>query len=132
MRFKPILGAWALAAAGACAAQTKWDLPSGYPSTNFHTENLTQFAADVDKATPIQQALLKAGTDAEARGGVTSKAKNTEYLELLKKNSMKILAPSPQLTADMKKVGETMLQEWLQKAGPEGQAMVDAYRKLQP
>ncbi|HEX2011433.1 MAG TPA: TRAP transporter substrate-binding protein, partial [Roseateles sp.] len=31
-------------------AQTKWDLPSAYPATNFHTENLQQFAADVDKA----------------------------------------------------------------------------------
>jgi TRAP-type C4-dicarboxylate transport system substrate-binding protein len=32
------------------AAQTKWDLPSGYPASNFHTENLVQFASDVDKA----------------------------------------------------------------------------------
>jgi len=33
------------------AAQTKWDLPTAYPATNFHTENITQFASDVDKAT---------------------------------------------------------------------------------
>ena len=33
------------------AAQTKWDLPTAYPATNFHTENLKQFANDVDKAT---------------------------------------------------------------------------------
>ena len=32
-------------------AQTKWDLPAAYPATNFHTENLQQFANDVDKAT---------------------------------------------------------------------------------
>ncbi len=32
------------------AAQTKWDLPAGYAASNFHTENLVQFAADVDKA----------------------------------------------------------------------------------
>jgi TRAP-type transport system periplasmic protein len=32
-----------------CAAQTKWDLPNGYPSTNLHTENLVKFASDVDK-----------------------------------------------------------------------------------
>ena len=32
-------------------AQTKWDLPAAYPATNFHTENLTQFAKDVDAAT---------------------------------------------------------------------------------
>jgi len=31
-------------------AQTKWDLPAAYPATNFHTENLTQFAKDVDTA----------------------------------------------------------------------------------
>ncbi len=31
-------------------AQTKWDLPAAYPATNFHSENLAQFASDVDKA----------------------------------------------------------------------------------
>ena len=32
-------------------AQTKWDLPSGYGANTFQVQNLTQFAADVDKAT---------------------------------------------------------------------------------
>jgi TRAP-type C4-dicarboxylate transport system substrate-binding protein len=32
-------------------AQIKWDLPCAYPATNFHTENLVQFAQDVEKAT---------------------------------------------------------------------------------
>ena len=32
-------------------AQTKWDLPTAYPATNYHTENITQFAKDVDAAT---------------------------------------------------------------------------------
>jgi TRAP-type transport system periplasmic protein len=32
-------------------AQTKWDMPTGYAAANFHTENVRQFAADVDKAT---------------------------------------------------------------------------------
>ncbi|MEP7327998.1 MAG: TRAP transporter substrate-binding protein [Betaproteobacteria bacterium] len=32
-------------------AQTKWDLPTAYPPSNFHTENVVQFANDVDKAT---------------------------------------------------------------------------------
>ncbi len=43
-----------MALAGAAApvlAQTKWDLPAAYPASNFHTENLVQFAGDVDKAT---------------------------------------------------------------------------------
>ena len=33
------------------SAQTKWDMPTPYPDGNFHTRNVIQFAADVDKAT---------------------------------------------------------------------------------
>ena len=35
----------------AASAQTKWDMPTPYPDGNFHTKNVIQFAADVDKAT---------------------------------------------------------------------------------
>ncbi|MDB5891242.1 MAG: C4-dicarboxylate transporter substrate-binding protein [Polaromonas sp.] len=38
-------------ATGASMAQTRWDLPTAYPATNFHTENIAQFAKDVDAAT---------------------------------------------------------------------------------
>lgn len=37
--------------AGFAGAQTKWDMPTAYPATNFHTENAAQFAKDVDAAT---------------------------------------------------------------------------------
>ena len=37
---------------------------------------------------------------------------------------------SPQLQADMKKVGDTMLNDWLKKSGPDGQSLVDTYRKM--
>ena len=40
-----------LVIAGTASAQTKWDLPAAYPASNFHTENLVQFAKDVDTAT---------------------------------------------------------------------------------
>jgi len=79
----------------------------------------------LDAAT--RQAVLKAGADAETRGWALAKTKNTEYIDLLKKNGMTIITPSAQLKADMKKVGDTMLKEWLDKSGPEGKALVDAY-----
>jgi TRAP-type C4-dicarboxylate transport system substrate-binding protein len=50
MNFKPALITLALAGATGAFAQTKWDLPAAYPATNFHTENLVQFANDVEKA----------------------------------------------------------------------------------
>ena len=79
---------------------------------------------------PTQDALLKAGADAETRGWAASRKTNTEVLEKLKANGMSIIQPSAQLKADMKKVGDTMLKEWLEKAGPEGQQMVETYRKM--
>ena len=45
------VGATLLGLSSLASAQTKWDLPAGYPASNFHTENLVQFAADVEKAT---------------------------------------------------------------------------------
>jgi TRAP-type C4-dicarboxylate transport system substrate-binding protein len=78
---------------------------------------------------PTQDALMKAGADAEARGWAASQRVNKESLEKLKANGMTIHTPSAQLKADMKKVGDTMLKEWIEKAGPEGQQLVDAFRK---
>jgi TRAP-type C4-dicarboxylate transport system substrate-binding protein len=79
---------------------------------------------------PTQDAVLKAAADAETRGWAASRKANTETLEKLKAAGMQILQPGPQLKADMKKVGDQMLKEWLEKAGPEGQQLVDAYRKM--
>jgi len=78
---------------------------------------------------PTQDALLKAGADAETRGWTASRAENTRTLDLLKQNGMNIITPPAQLKTDMKKVGDTMLKEWLDKAGAEGQQVVDAFRK---
>lgn len=35
---------------GASHAQTKWDMPTPYPDTNFHTKNVKLFADDIAKA----------------------------------------------------------------------------------
>ena len=78
---------------------------------------------------PTQDALLKAAADAETRGWAASQKVNTDTLAILKTNGMAVEPPSAALKADMQKVGETMVKEWLEKAGPEGQAMLDAYRK---
>lgn len=37
--------------AGAAQAQTKWDMPTGYAAASFQTQNVQQFADEVDKAT---------------------------------------------------------------------------------
>ena len=49
-RIVALAAALGLVLAWPALAQTKWDLPTAYPANNFHTENLAQFATDVDKA----------------------------------------------------------------------------------
>jgi TRAP-type C4-dicarboxylate transport system substrate-binding protein len=78
---------------------------------------------------PTQDAVLKAAADAETRGWAESRKVNTDTLNTLKANGMTIAPPSAQLKADLQKVGETMVKEWLEKAGPEGKAMLDAFQK---
>ena len=41
----------AIALATAASAQTKWDLPTGYGANSFQTQNVQQFAAEVDQLT---------------------------------------------------------------------------------
>jgi len=36
---------------GSAQAQTKWDMPTPYPDSNFHTKNVKQFAEDIKAAT---------------------------------------------------------------------------------
>lgn len=104
----------------------KWYDTQAWLPKNAVIVNKAAFDA-LDK--PTQAALLKAAADAEARGWQMSKAENTRTINLLKQNGMEIVTPSPQLKADLKKVGDVMLKEWLDKAGPEGKALVDAYQK---
>jgi TRAP-type C4-dicarboxylate transport system substrate-binding protein len=81
----------------------------------------------LDAAT--KAAVQKAAADAETRGWAASQKANGETLDKLKAGGMQILPPPAALKADMKKVGDTMLKEWLEKAGPEGKQVVDAFNK---
>jgi TRAP-type C4-dicarboxylate transport system substrate-binding protein len=82
----------------------------------------------LDKGT--QAALLKAAADAEARGWKISEEKNTWYLEQLKTKGMTIEKPSERLMADLRKVGNLMLAEWLRKTGDAGRKVIEAYRNM--
>ena len=102
-----------------------YDLQAWLPK-NMVIVNKKAFDA-LDAAT--QAAVLKAAGDAQARGLAASKRVNVESQEKLKANGVQIMQPSAQLKADMKKVGDVMLSEWLEKTGAEGKSLVDAFRR---
>ncbi|HEY7787901.1 MAG TPA: TRAP transporter substrate-binding protein, partial [Casimicrobiaceae bacterium] len=80
---------------------------------------------------PTHAAVLKAAADAETRGWKLSEEKTGWYVDQLRQKGMTIDKPSEQLTADLRKVGNVMLAEWLRKTGPEGKKIIDQYRALQ-
>jgi TRAP-type C4-dicarboxylate transport system substrate-binding protein len=76
-----------------------------------------------------QQALRVAAAEAERRGWQRSRERHGWYVQALAGKGMQILAPSAELAADLQRVGQVMLGEWLERSGPRGQAVVDAYRR---
>jgi TRAP-type C4-dicarboxylate transport system substrate-binding protein len=73
---------------------------------------------------------MKAAVEAETRGWKISEEKMNWYNTQLKANGMTIHKPSEQLMADLRKVGNLMLAEWLRKTGDDGRKVIDAYRAL--
>jgi TRAP-type C4-dicarboxylate transport system substrate-binding protein len=79
---------------------------------------------------PTQEAILKAAAAAETRGWKMWEDKAGWYLDQLKAKGMKVQKPSDALAAGFKKAGETLTADWLKKAGADGKAIVDAYKKM--
>ncbi len=78
---------------------------------------------------PTQLALLKASAQAETRGWQMSRTANDEAIAQLKRLGVTVQPPAPRLKTDLQKIGEFMLQEWTERAGAEGKALLEAYRK---
>lgn len=75
-----------------------------------------------------QEAVLKAATEAEERGWKASREVDAKSIETLKAGGMIVEEGSPELKADLVKVGEVVIKEWLEKAGKDGQAILDTYK----
>jgi TRAP-type C4-dicarboxylate transport system substrate-binding protein len=78
---------------------------------------------------PTQEAVLKASATAETRGWKMWQEKSDWYLDQLKSHGMKVLPPSPELKAGLKKVGDQLTADWAKKAGADGEAVLAAYKK---
>ena len=78
----------------------------------------------------VQDAVLKAAKAAEDRGWKVAEEKSQWYLDQFKARGMTVLPPSEALATGFKKVGEQLTADWLKKAGADGQAVVEAYRRM--
>ena len=78
---------------------------------------------------PTQEAVMTAAKAAEERGWKIAQEKTKWYTDQLAAKGLKVQPPSEALASGFKKVGEQLTADWLKKAGADGQAVLDAYRK---
>jgi TRAP-type C4-dicarboxylate transport system substrate-binding protein len=77
----------------------------------------------------VRKVVLEQAALAEKRGWEWSQRDNDESPKVLVKNGMTLNPISPAFSAELKKIGDQMLDDWLKKAGPDGKKIVDAYRE---
>jgi TRAP-type C4-dicarboxylate transport system substrate-binding protein len=125
-------GIQAMITSSATGASTKaWEFVKNYyDASAFHPKNAVMVNARAWGRLPDAQkkAVAYAASTAETRGWAMSKVRQLEANEMLTKNGMTIHKPDPAMTAAYTKVGNQILDEWLKKAGTEGQSIIKAYR----
>ncbi len=78
----------------------------------------------------VQTAVLDAASAAETRGWELAAEKTAGYMDQLKSNGMTVGAPGDALKNGLTEIGAKLTEDWLAKAGDEGAAVLDAYKKM--
>lgn len=114
-----------------CLALKCWDFVKTFTHVGSHIPTnavVVNEAAFASLNAETQAALLAAGLKAEADAWKAARAVVAEQLGMLTKNGMTVSEADPAFVAELRRVGNVVLEEWIAKAGPEGKAVVDAYR----
>ncbi len=76
-----------------------------------------------------QAAVKDCAAKAELAGLQKSKDANDAALATLKKNGVQVMAPAAPFAAELQKIGATMTDEWVAKAGGAGASVITAFKK---
>lgn len=118
---------------GATGVDTQsWDYLSHYYDLSaFLPQNVVVVNKAAFDALPadVRAAVLAAAKAAEDRGWAQSAALNEGYKKTMAEKGMKVLPPPAAMVADVQRIGATMAAEWAARAGADGTAVLEAYRK---
>ena len=81
---------------------------------------------DADTQAAIQKAADETGADCSAKSAELA----NWYFEQLEKNGMKVEDAGPDFLKELQAIGAKMTADWLKSAGADGQAILDAYKKM--
>jgi TRAP-type C4-dicarboxylate transport system substrate-binding protein len=122
----------AMITSSATGTSTKaWEFVKNYYVTNaFHPKNVVVVNERAFQRLPenVRKAVLEAAADAEKRGWEFGKQREQTANKELAANGMTLHEPDAAMKTAYRKVGEVMLAEWQKSAGPEGAAIIKAYR----
>ena len=108
-----------------------WDYAKVFTPLGF---SMTKNAVFISSRTlqglsqPQQQMLRDAAAAAERRGYELSEQAAKETEATLGQRGMRVLQPSARLLEDLTRVGRTMADEWVERAGEDGKRLLEAYR----
>ena len=73
---------------------------------------------------------MTAAANAEQKGWALGRKLAVEHTNMLKENGMIVSKPTQKLDSELRKIGTTMVNEWLTEAGDDGKSIVDAYKAM--
>jgi TRAP-type C4-dicarboxylate transport system substrate-binding protein len=123
----------AMMTSGATGVDTQaWDyLTHYYDLQAFLPQNIVFVSKDAFDALPetARMALMAAAIKAEERGWKESEVLNESYRKTMSEKGITVGAATPEMKAELARIGETMSTEWAKKAGGDGAAILKAYRQ---
>jgi len=123
----------AMITSGSTGVDTQaWDyLTHYYDVQAFLPQNMVivnkEALGKLDAAT--QKLVLDAAARAEKRGWDASVAENDRVVKIMADKGIKVVQPSAKLKAELGAIGKQMSDEWVKRAGADGEAIISAYRK---
>ncbi|ANQ24723.1 C4-dicarboxylate ABC transporter substrate-binding protein [Vibrio natriegens] len=109
-----------------------WDYLSNYTDVQaWIPKNMVIVNKRAFKRLPkeVQSELLTVAKTAEERGWKMAETETVEKTKELAEKGINVAQPTPELMEALKKVGETMTQEWIEETGETGKAVLKAYQQ---
>jgi TRAP-type C4-dicarboxylate transport system substrate-binding protein len=109
-----------------------WDFAKYYYDVQaFIPKNVTMVNARAfAKLTPAaQKAVLDAAAAAEKRGWEEARKQTSTLTQTLAKNGMTVGKTPAAIETDLGKIGATMAEEWVKKAGADGKAVIEKAKR---
>jgi TRAP-type transport system periplasmic protein len=106
-----------------------WDFVEHYFDTQaMHPKNAVIINEQVFQSldADTQQTILEIAAEAEERGWRLSQEAMEAATQRLAEEGMQVHTPSPEMVAFLQERSQPIIDEWLERVGPDGQALIDA------